>query len=149
MKKLLFSLILLTALTPLILFEKLPFPFVTEKTLYFRLLVDMLLCVWAMVAFRDTDYLPKRTPLNMAVLLLTGVTLLTAIFSYDFQYSFWSGLERMEGFVGLFNLLIYFFILSNSLKNPQQWQMLFIVSCGVACVCWCCGVFSRNFKPLK
>ena len=134
MKRILFALILLTALTPLVLFEKLPFPFVTEKTLYFRLLVDILLCVWAVVAFRDADYLPKRTPLNIAVIALLVVTLLTAIFGYDFQYSFWSGLERMEGFVGLFYLVIYFFVLSNSLKNQKQWQMIFMVSCGVAYV---------------
>ena len=148
MKRILFSLILLTALTPLVLFEKLPFPFITEKTLYFRLLVDMLLCVWAMVAFRDTDYLPKRTPLNMAVLLLGGVTLLTAIFGYDFRYSFWSGLERMEGFMGLFYLLIYFFVISNSLKNQKQWQTLFMVSCGVACVLVLWSIF-KEFQAVS
>lgn len=148
MKRILFAFILLTAFTPLVLFEKLPFPFITEKTLYFRLLVDMLLCLWAMVAFRDTDYLPKRTPLNLSVLLLVGVTLLTAIFGYDFQYSFWSGLERMEGFVGLFYLLIYFFVLSNSLKNPQQWQTLFKVSCGVACVLVLWSIF-KEFQAVS
>ena len=148
MKRLLFALILLTALTPLILFEKLPFPFITEKTLYFRLLIDILLCIWALVAFRDADYLPKRTPLNIAVLALLGVTLLTAIFGYDFQYSFWSGLERMEGFVGLFYLVVYFFILSNSLKSPQQWQTLFMVSCVVACVLVLWSIF-KEFGGIK
>lgn len=148
MKIILFALILLTAISPFVLFEKLPFPFVTEKTLYFRLLVDMLLCVWAVVAFRNANYLPKRTPLNMAVLLLAGVTLLTAIFGYDFPYSFWSGLERMEGFMGLFYLLIYFFVLSNSLKNPQQWQTLFMVSCAVACVLVLWSIF-KEFQAVS
>jgi O-antigen ligase/tetratricopeptide (TPR) repeat protein len=148
MKKLLFILILFTALTPLVLFDKLPFPFVTEKTLYFRLLVDFLLCVWAVVAFQNADYLPKQTPLNLAVLLLVSITLLTAIFGYDFQYSFWSGLERMEGFMGLFHLLIYFFIVSNSLKKMQQWQVLFKVSCGVACVLVLWSIF-KEFQAVK
>ena len=130
------------------LFEKLPFPFVTEKTLYFRLLVDILLCVWAVVVFRDADYLPKRTPLNIAVISLLGVTLLTAILGYDFQYSFWSGLERMEGSVGLFYLVIYFFIVSNSLKNPKQWQTLFMVSCGVACMLVLWSIF-KEFQGIR
>ena len=148
MKRILFALILLTALTPLVFFDKLLFPFIAEKTLYFRFLVDMLLCVWAVVAYQNTDYLPKQTPLNIAVLLLASITLLTAIFGYDFQYSFWSGLERMEGFMGLFYLLIYFFILSNSLKKPQQWQTLFMVSCSVACVLVLWSIL-KEFQALK
>ncbi len=148
MKRILFALILLTALTPLVFFDKLPFPFITEKTLYFRLLVDIMLCVWAVVAFQNKDYLAKQTPLNFAVILLASVTLLTAIFGYDFQYSFWSGLERMEGFMGLFYLLVYFFILSSSLKKPQQWLTLFMFSCGVACVLVLWSVF-KEFQAVK
>lgn len=148
MKKLLFILILLITLTPLILFEKLPFPFVTEKTLYFRLLVDILLVVWAIVAFRDAEYLPRKTPLNIALLGLGIVTLLTALFGHDFQSSFWSGLERMEGAVGFFYALIFFFVLSNSLKKTEQWYILFLTSCGVACVAVLTGIF-KELELLK
>ncbi|MDZ7900154.1 MAG: O-antigen ligase family protein [Arcicella sp.] len=148
MKKLLFILILFTTLTPLVLFEKLPFPFVTEKTLYFRLLVDILLVVWAIVAFQNPDYLPRKTPLNFALLFLGIITLLTAIFGHDFQHSFWSGLERMEGFVGLFHALMFYFVLSNSVKIKAQWQTLFLTSCGVACVCVGVGIF-REFEQIK
>ena len=147
MKKLLFILILLITLTPLVLFEKLPFPFVTEKTLYFRLLVDILLVVWAIVAFRDAEYLPRKTPLNIALLGLGIVTFLTALFGHDFQSSFWSGLERMEGAVGLFYSLIFFFVLSNSLKKTEQWHILFLTSCGVACVVVLTGIFKAQRLP--
>ena len=148
MKKLLFVLILLTTLTPLVLFDKLPFPFITEKTLYFRLLVDILLVVWTIVAFQNPEYLPRKTPLNLALLVLGIVTLLTAILGHDFQSSFWSGLERMEGFVGLFYALIFFLVLSNSLKTTQQWHTLFLTSCGVACVCVGVGIF-KEFEVVK
>jgi O-antigen ligase/tetratricopeptide (TPR) repeat protein len=148
MKKLLFVLILLTTLTPLVLFDKLPFPFITEKTLYFRLLVDILLVVWAMVAFQNPEYLPHKTLLNIALLVLGIVMLLTAIFGHDFQSSFWSGLERMEGFVGLFYALTFFFVLSNSIKKTEHWQILFLTSCGVACVCVGVGIF-KEFDVVK
>ena len=148
MKKILFILILLTSLTPLVLFDKLPFPFITEKTLYFRLLVDILLIVWAIVAFKNSGYLPRKTPLNIALLVLGIVTLLTAILGHDFQSSFWSGLERMEGFVGLFHALIFFLVLSNSLKKTEQWHTLFLTSCGVACVCVGVGIF-KEFELIK
>jgi O-antigen ligase/tetratricopeptide (TPR) repeat protein len=148
MKKLLFILILLTTLTPLVLFEKLPFPFITEKTLYFRLLVDLLLIVWAIVAFQNSEYLPRKTPLNIALMVLGIVTLLTAILGHDFQSSFWSGLERMEGFVGLFHGLIFFFVLSNSLKKTEHWHILFLTSCGVACVCVGVGVV-KELEQIK
>jgi O-antigen ligase len=143
MKKLLFILILLITLTPLVLFEKLPFPFITEKTLYFRLLVDLLLIIWVIVAFQNHEYLPRKTPLNIAMMVFGIVTLLTAICGHDFQSSFWSGLERMEGFVGLFHGLVFFFVLSNSLKKIEQWHTLFLTSCGVACVCVGVGVFKE------
>jgi O-antigen ligase/tetratricopeptide (TPR) repeat protein len=148
MKKLLFILILLTTLTPLVLFDKLPFPFITEKTLYFRLLVDILLIVWAFVAFQNPEYLPRKTPLNIALLVLGIITLLTAILGHDFQSSFWSGLERMEGFVGLFHTLIFFSVLSNSLKTTPQWHTLFLTSCGVACVCVSVGIF-KEFEVVR
>ena len=148
MKKLLLILILLTTLTPLVLFDKLPFPFITEKTLYFRLLVDILLIVWAIVAFQNPEYLPRKTPLNFALLVLGIVTLLTAILGHDFQSSFWSGLERMEGFVGLFHALIFFFVLSNSIKTTPQWHILFLTSCGVACVCVLMGIF-KEFELIE
>lgn len=148
MKKLLSVLIILTTLTPLVLFDKLPFPFITEKTLYFRLLVDIMLIVWAMVAFQNPEYVPRKTPLNLALLVLGIVTLLTAICGHDFQSSFWSGLERMEGFVGLFHALIFFFVLSNSLKKTPQWHILFLTSCGVACVCVGVGIF-KEFELIK
>lgn len=148
MKKLLFILILLTTLTPLVLFDKLPFPFITEKTLYFRLLTDILLIVWAIVAFQNPEYLPRKTPLNFALLVLGIVTLTTAILGHDFHTSFWSGLERMEGFVGLFNALIFFFILSNSLKNSEQWHILFFTSCIVASGLVLLGVF-KEFEQIQ
>jgi O-antigen ligase/tetratricopeptide (TPR) repeat protein len=148
MKKLLFIFILLTTLTPLVLFEKLPFPFVTEKTLYFRLIIDILLIIWAIVAYQNPEYLPRKTPLNIALLFLGIVTLLTAIFGHDFQSSFWSGLERMEGFIGLFHTLIFFFVLSNSLKKQQEWNIVFLVSCAIACVLVLKGIFIE-FDSLK
>ena len=148
MKKLLFILILLTTLTPLVLFDKLPFPFITEKTLYFRLLVDIMLIVWAIVTFQNPEYLPRKTPLNIALLILGIVTLLTAILGHDFQSSFWSGLERMEGFVGLIYTLIFFFVLSNSLKKKEQWNILFLISCGTACLCVTMGIF-KEFELIK
>jgi O-antigen ligase/tetratricopeptide (TPR) repeat protein len=126
----------------------LPFPFITEKTLYFRLLVDILLIVWAIVAFQNPEYLPRKTPLNIALLVLGIITLLTAIFGHDFQSSFWSGLERMEGFVGLFYALTFFLVLSNSLKKTEQWHILFLTSCGVACVCVGVGIF-KEFEIVK
>ena len=148
MKKLLFILILLTTLTPLVFFGKFPFPFITEKTLYFRLLVDILLVIWAIVAFKNPDYLPRKTPLNIALLVLGIVTLLTDILGHDFQSSFWSGLERMEGFIGLFYSLIFFLIISNSLKKQQDWNTLFLVSSIVASLVVLTGIF-REFEGIK
>jgi O-antigen ligase/tetratricopeptide (TPR) repeat protein len=81
-------------------------------------------------------------------LVLGIVTLLTAIFGHDFQSSFWSGLERMEGFVGLFHALIFFLVLSNSLKKTEQWHILFLTSCGVACICVGVGIF-KEFGLIK
>ena len=148
MKKLLFILILLTTLTPLVLFDKLPFPFITEKTLYFRFLVDIMLIVWAIVTFQNPEYLPRKTPLNISLIVWGIVTLMTAVVGHDFQSSFWSGLERMEGFVGLFHGLIFFFILSNSLKKTEHWHGLFLTSCGLASVCVGIGIF-KEFELIK
>jgi O-antigen ligase/tetratricopeptide (TPR) repeat protein len=148
MKKLLFILILFTTITPLIFFEKLPFPFVTEKSLYFRFIVDLLLVVWAFVTYKNPDFLPQKNPLNLSLLFWGGVCLSTAIFGHDFHSSFWSNLERMEGFVGLFHILIFFFIISNSLKKRAEWNLLFLISCVVACLVVITGII-REHESLK
>lgn len=132
MKKLLFYLLLLTVLTPLVFFEKLPFPYIVEKTLYFRFIFTLILGVWTIVAFQDKNYLPQRNPLTVGMVCLALIGLLTAFLGQDFHASFWSGLERMEGWVGTVYISLYFVVLSTSLKTNKEWQVLFMLSCVTA-----------------
>jgi O-antigen ligase len=132
MKKLLFYLLLLTVFTPLVFFEKLPFPYIVEKTLYFRFIFTLILGVWTIVAFQDKSYLPQRNPLTVAMVCLALIGLLTAFLGQDFYASFWSGLERMEGLVGNLYMLFYFVVLSTSLKTNKEWKVFFMFSCVTA-----------------
>lgn len=132
MKKLLFYLLLLTVLTPLVFFEKLPFPYIVEKTLYFRFIFTLILGVWTIVAFKDKSYLPQRNPLTVGMVCLALIGLLTAFLGQDFHASFWSGLERMEGWVGNLYMLLYFVVLSTSLKNNKEWHVFLMLSCVTA-----------------
>ncbi len=107
------------------------FPFITGRAFLFRIAVDVALGLYIGLAIADKRYWPKNNPLVWSVGALTLIALVADILSpFPFK-AFWSNFERMEGFVTIAHLAVFFFISSSVLK-AKDWKRFFFVSFSVA-----------------
>lgn len=103
------------------------FPFISGKNIVFRVLVEIAFAGWAILALRDAAYRInfKKSPLMIACTAFIAILLVADIFGVDSSKSLWSNYERMEGFVGLFHMYLYFFVLTAMLHTLKDWQKMF------------------------
>jgi len=98
------------------------FPFIINRTLYFRLIIELAFSLYILLLVLDfKKYKPK---FNLAFILISVflfINLFSAIFGLDFYKSFWSNFERMEGVISLIYLTIYLFLLIILFKTKRDW----------------------------
>lgn len=105
------------------------FPFISGKNIIFRVLVEVALASWVLLALRDAAYRIsfKKSPLLIAYSVFIGVLFLADIFGVDTGRSMLSNFERMEGFIGHIHLFAYFIVLVAMLPTLTEWSKLFKV----------------------
>ena len=113
---------------PLVVYNKLFFPFITGKNLLFRAVVEILFVFWTYLALKDERYRPKKSWVFIFVSLAIVILALSTIFSVDSNRSFWSNFERMEGLVGHAHLFLYFIMLASLFRTESDWWKFFHVS---------------------
>src|SRR5258706_11771153 len=75
------------------------FPYITGRNFAFRILVEVALALWVALAVLDKAYRPKMTPIAWAVAAFTAIIGIADLFGTNPHLSFWSRLERMEGYM--------------------------------------------------
>jgi len=124
--------IFLLPFIPLIVTKGMFFPFVTGKNFFFRIIVELILGGWLILAWRDARYRLNFSWVLGALLAFFGVIALADIFGKDFLRSFWSNYERMEGLITLLHLFAYFVVLGGMLKTRALWKWFLGTSLGVS-----------------
>ena len=121
-------------LTPLWVWSIFLFPFITTKILYFRLLVEIALVLYIILAIQHPQIRPRWNWLTRAVWIYVGVILLTGIFGVDFSASFFGSIERGEGIITILHFAIYFTILTGIFRTREEWYkyLFFAVNVTVA-----------------
>jgi O-antigen ligase/tetratricopeptide (TPR) repeat protein len=104
------------------------FPFISGKGFAFRILVEILFGLFVILAFTDKDYRPRFSLLTKSVLLFTLIILIADLLGQNVYKSIWSNYERMEGFVLLFHLALYYLVMSSVLKTKELWNKFFNTS---------------------
>src|SRR3989344_4135760 len=125
--------IFLIPLVPLIvvtspLFPSLFFPYITGKNFAFRILTELMVGGWLILMLRDATYRPRRSLLLIAITVFTFTVALADAFSVNPLKSFWSNLERMEGFVTIAHLLLYFLVAGAIITTEKLWHRFWLVS---------------------
>ena len=120
--------IYLALFTPLIIHNKFFFPFVAPKTIFFRIVVEIILAAYIFLIAVNKKYFPKITPLSVALTIFLEVFILASLTGVNFERSFWSTFERMTGIFTLLHLYVFFIILSNCFKKREDWQKFLAVS---------------------
>jgi O-antigen ligase/cytochrome c-type biogenesis protein CcmH/NrfG len=117
------------------------FPFITGKGFVFRIAIEIIFAVWAILALRDRSYLPKFSWITGAVLIFMAIIGIADIFGQNPYKSFWSNYERMEGFIGLAHLLLYYLVVSSMLKTEKLWKIFLNTSIGASVLMAIYGFF--------
>lgn len=117
---------------PLVVTSGMFFPFITGKNFTFRIIVELIIVAWVILALRDSAYRPHRSWLLWAVSAYMLVLVVSTIFSVNPYRSFWSNFERMEGLLGLLHIFGYFVAAISVLNTRRLWHWLFHISLGAA-----------------
>ncbi|MBP7770572.1 MAG: O-antigen ligase family protein [Candidatus Pacebacteria bacterium] len=110
------------------------FPYITGKNFVFRIIIEIVAALYIILAIRDPKYRPCASWILWSVLAFVAWMAVATIAAADPLKSFWSNFERMEGYVGLMHLFVYFVIMGAVLKAEDLWDRFFNTSIGVSMV---------------
>ncbi|MEK9182375.1 MAG: O-antigen ligase family protein [Patescibacteria group bacterium] len=144
LKYLIYGGLFLMPFIPLIISSSMYFPFITGKNFAFRILAEIIIGLWAVLAVRDSKYRPKFSLISWSVLIFVAIIALADTFGVSPYKSFWSNYERMEGLVTLLHLLGLFFAVSSVLKTEKMWSRFFHTSIGVSVILGIYGLFQLS-----
>lgn len=122
-------------LTPFLVFvvtRSMYFPFITGKNFWFRILIEVLVALWIWGALAYPRLRPRASPILWAVIAFTAVMGVATIFALSPYRSFWSGYERMEGYLGLLHLAAYFLLLASVFTTERDWRIFFYTTTGAS-----------------
>jgi O-antigen ligase/Flp pilus assembly protein TadD len=124
----------LIPLAPLIVANPYFFPFITGKAFFLRILIEIAVCAWAVLALLDKEYRPRFSWIGAAVVGFVVWMFVADAFALNVAKAFWSNFERMEGWVLLAHLLGLFFAMSAVLRVEKKWRAWFLASLAVSLV---------------
>ncbi|PIR70229.1 MAG: hypothetical protein COU46_02540, partial [Candidatus Niyogibacteria bacterium CG10_big_fil_rev_8_21_14_0_10_42_19] len=115
------------------------FPFITLKNFLFRITVEIMGAAWVGLLILDFSdhsgsarggkkYWPKWNVLSIIFFTFVSLLFISALLGANFDNSFWSNFERMEGVYMHLHLLLLFFILAGVFRSRKDWVILFGVS---------------------
>ncbi|PIQ69008.1 MAG: hypothetical protein COV91_00780 [Candidatus Taylorbacteria bacterium CG11_big_fil_rev_8_21_14_0_20_46_11] len=124
--------VFLMPFVPLVVSGSMFFPFITGKNFTFRIIVLVAFSAWLLLALRRPEFRPKRSHLLFAVLAFTAIIGVADLGSPNVHKSLWSNFERMEGYITIVHLMLYFLVASSVLNVEKLWIRFFATSVGVS-----------------
>jgi len=124
LRNLIFTGIFIIPFIPFFVSQSMLFPFITGKNFAFRIIVEIIFALWVLLAIRHADYRPRFSWLLVAFASFAFIVGVADIFAVNSYKAFWSNYERMEGFITIFHLFLYFLVLSSMLHIKKWWDYL-------------------------
>jgi O-antigen ligase/tetratricopeptide (TPR) repeat protein len=121
------------------------FPFITAKGFIFRILIEVLFGAYAFLAVIEPSYRPKWSWITKSIGIFVLIMFFADLFSANAYKSFWSNYERMEGFVLIFHLLLYYIVASSVLAR-KQWDWFWNISIGTSAIMSVYGILQLAGK---
>ena len=110
------------------------FPYITGKNFAFWILVEFALLCYVLLALREPKYRPRASYIMWAVVAFVAWMAVATVFSVDPIKSFWSNFERMEGYVSLLHLFVWFIVAGAVLSAARLWDTFINTSIFVSAV---------------
>ncbi len=110
---------------PLIISNTMFFPFITGKNFTFRVIVEIIFAAWILLALYEPLYRPRFSWIVAGFTSLLVVMFFANLFGANPLQSFWSNFERMEGYVTLVHMFLYFLVAGSVLTTDKLWNRFF------------------------
>ncbi|TSD05145.1 MAG: Uncharacterized protein Greene071436_5 [Parcubacteria group bacterium Greene0714_36] len=110
---------------PLYVSNSMLFPFITGKNFAFRIIIEIIFAFWAGLAVSRAEYRPRLTPLFKIITAFVAIVFLADLLSPHPYRSFFSNYERMEGFMMLGHMYLYFMMLTSVFRSRNDWMIFF------------------------
>lgn len=107
------------------------FPFITGKNFTFRIIVEIITGSWLALALIYPHYRPRRNWQLAAFALFAIIMAIADAQGVNPFKSFWSNFERMDGWVTLSHLFLYF-VVASSILTEKLWKYLWHTILGVS-----------------
>lgn len=131
LRNIVFAGLFLIPFIPFLVSSSFFFPFITTKAFTWRILIEIVFALWLILAFLDTSYRPKRSFILFVVLAFLAIIGLADIFGVAPGKSFWSNFERMEGYLALLHLGMFFVVISSVFREidwNRWWKTSLVAS---------------------
>ena len=130
-------------LLPLYVSGSMLFPFITGKNFTFRIITEIIFALWVGLAVMKSEYRPRLTPLFKIVSIFVAIVFLADLLSPNPWRAFFSNYERMEGFMMLGHLYLYFLMLTSVFKTRRDWLIFFHISLAASLIASYYGLLQR------
>ncbi len=118
--------------TPLVFQHHLMSPLITAKTLFFEILIALISACYAVLAYAEPKFRPRRSAIGFALLAYFTVLFLSSALGIDFARSFWSIPERMTGLFLILHIGAFFVMLSGMIRGLAAWRTYLAWSSGAS-----------------
>src|SRR3989338_3383169 len=118
-------------LIPFLVFSDFFFPFITTKAFTWRIIIEIVFAAWVLLVLLDASYRPKRSLILYSLFIFLGIIGLADLLGVAPLKSFWSNFERMEGFITLLHLGMFFVVISSVFKEvdwKRWWNVSLVAS---------------------
>lgn len=127
-RKTVIVLLFVLLVTPLLLSSKFFFPYISTKTFFVRLILEIAAVLYVILVVADRRYLPRLSPISWAVFLYTAIIFITSLAGVNFYRSFWGNTERGEGILTFLHIVAFFVMASGIFRDWRMWERFFIGS---------------------
>lgn len=121
LRNVIFAGLFLVPFIPFLVSTSFFFPFITTKAFAWRIIVEIIFATWVLLALFDASYRPRRSLILYSVLGFLVIIGLADLFGQAPVKSFWSNFERMEGYITLLHLGM-FFVVASSVFGEISWK---------------------------
>lgn len=109
---------------PLYVSSSMLFPFITGKNFTFRIMTEVIFVFWVWLAIVHAGYRPRLTPVFKIITIFIAIIFFADLFGANPYRSFFSNYERMEGFMMLGHLYLYYIMLVSVFRR-RDWMIFF------------------------
>lgn len=102
------------------------FPFITGKNFAFRVLVEIALAGWIVLALADRRYRPRFSWVLVSFALLVAWTFFADLLAVNPHKAIWSNFERMDGWINIAHVFAFFLVASHVLTVKDYWRRMWL-----------------------